>query len=275
MSLAGCRATPGASSPSIDAPTVSPLFGSLMIQLSPTTAPTTQGWPTVAPSFRPETVTPWPTRTQRRFPTALPTATTDAALGESTASGPTPVASEVEVTIYDEFLASDWTVEYSAGMRYDLADVTRFQSGALCLSVTPQQDYGSLFFTVRESAEQPYPSERVLGVRLWLNSGAGEIAPEDLAMAVVGSNASTHYTPDDSSVDLGADGFFSETRLYYLGLNRAIPADTWVEITVWLEDLPFDPDYAYVTGVYVKNDAGFFQTFYVDDVALILLSEGA
>jgi hypothetical protein len=39
---------------------------------------------------------------------------------------------------------------------------------------------------------------------------------------------------------------------------------------VWLDDLEFDPPYRYVTGFYLKNDIGFRNTYYVDQVALLL-----
>ena len=49
--------------------------------------------------------------------------------------------------------------------------------------------------------------------------------------------------------------------------------DTWVELVVWLDDLPYDPDYTYVTGLYLKNDKVFQQTVYVDRVALLIAPE--
>ena len=66
---------------------------------------------------------------------------------------------------------------------------------------------------------------------------------------------------------------FSETRLYFLGINRDIPPETWVNVEVWLDDLQYDPIYEYVTGFYIKNDEGFGQTFYVDAVRIIMLPE--
>jgi hypothetical protein len=68
---------------------------------------------------------------------------------------------------------------------------------------------------------------------------------------------------------------FSETRLYYLDINRTIPPDTWVLIEMWLDELAYEPDYEYVTGFYIKNNEGFAQTYYVDDVQLIMLAEGS
>ena len=73
-------------------------------------------------------------------------------------------------------------------------------------------------------------------------------------------------TPESSD----ADSSFSETRLYFLDIKHTIPPDTWVEVVVWLDQLIYDPPYKYVTGVYIKNDQGFFNTFYVDHVSLLV-----
>lgn len=49
-----------------------------------------------------------------------------------------------------------------------------------------------------------------------------------------------------------------------------IPADTWVNVVVWLNKLEFDPPYQYVTGFYLKSDVDFRSTYYLDQVALIM-----
>ena len=41
-----------------------------------------------------------------------------------------------------------------------------------------------------------------------------------------------------------------------------------------LDNLTYDPDYKYVTGFYIKNDAGFLQTVYIDDVNLLMIDNG-
>ena len=57
-------------------------------------------------------------------------------------------------------------------------------------------------------------------------------------------------------------------RLFYnhLGLNDAVPAHTWVQVSFYLNKLIYDPIYKYFTGFYIKNDAGFRGTVYIDDV---------
>ena len=166
-------------------------------------------------------------------------------------------------------------IEHSAGVKVDLADATHAFEGSTAISITPVEDFGSLFITLSAGAAQSYPRDQVLGVSFQLNPGAGTITARDLAVAIVGSNALKYYSPDDKSVSQDASTFFSETRLYYLDVNRSITPETWIEIVVWLDKLPYDPNYANVTGVYIKNDAGFRQTFYIDKVLLILRPKGA
>ena len=185
-----------------------------------------------------------------------------------------------EVVIYDDQLNASWSVEQSAKSAINLAATDlNFQSldlqqehssGATTIAVTPQADYGTLFFTVRPESGAVYQRQSVLGVSFWLNSGNTGIGPDDLAIAVVGSNAVPYWTPDDQSVFPDKKGAFSETRLYFLKINRTIPPNTWLNLVVWLNDLQYDPVYQYVTGFYLKHDAGFRSTYYLDQVALLM-----
>ncbi len=148
---------------------------------------------------------------------------------------------------------------------------TYFHSGTRSLSFGPWRDYGFLFLTVLSGAPVKYRRDQIQGVRFWISAGADVLDPEDLAVAVVGSNDYPYYIKGDHSVEPLTVGqpTFSETRLSYLGLNRAIPAGQWAEITIWLDDLQFDPDYTYITGIYLKNDAGVRSTFFIDELTFI------
>lgn len=184
------------------------------------------------------------------------------------------------VVIYDDQLNANWSVEQSAKITIDLAaQELNFQSldaqqtlssGAATIAVSPQADYGTLFFTVRPESGASYARQNVLGVSFWLNSGSAGIGPADLAIAVVGSNTLPYWAPDDHSVFPDNKGKFSETRLYFLKINRTIPPHTWLNLIVWLNDLQYDPVYQYVTGFYLKSDAGFRSTYYLDQVSLLL-----
>lgn len=270
--LAGCGAATVGPAGVAEPPTVSPLFGPVTT-LAPRTAAEAGGEaPTISHYFRPETTTPGPTRTRR--PAATPRPTT----APPPDDGP-PVSLEaiVDLLIYDEVLAPGWSLEHSEGVSYDLADSRYAYEGVVSAAVTPIEDFGTFFFTVRENAPddagEPILRERVVGVRFWINGGAAEIAPADLALTIVGSDTHAYYDPADESVTMGKEDVFSETRLYNLSVNRTIPPETWIEISVRLDDLLYDPEYNYVTGLYIKNDAGFIQTFFVDHVVLVLMGE--
>ena len=60
---------------------------------------------------------------------------------------------------------------------------------------------------------------------------------------------------------------------HFLDVRQALLPGYWVEIEVWLDGLEFDPDYQLVTGVYIKNAAGLRQTFYVDQLSLVMLED--
>lgn len=224
--------------------------------------------PTVAPMFSHE---------------PQPVATTGSYAGQI-APTPTPLSTMARVEtasdrsdppIFDDRLAQGWSLEQSYWTRYAVTANDLVRSGRYAIRVTPERGYGSLFFSVAPGARQRYPRESILGVRLWVNGGAYAIGPSDLIVAVVGSNALPYYRADDTSARPSqrvADDrpAFAEQRLYALGPEQGIPANTWAEVVVWLADLAPEPAYAYVTGVYIKNDDRFVMPYYVDDVSLIL-----
>jgi len=232
--------------------------------------------PTIAPLFRmPTGGTPQPSPT----PTGSLPEATQAASNPPIATPTAQPLSYPEIMIYDDELTANWSVEHSNDVRVNLWDTTHwFQklhpqldltSGSTSIAVVPQADYGSLYFTVRPESTTAYKRTDLLGVSFWLNSGSTMLGTDNLTVAVVGSNQQPAWSADDTSVFPDQAGAFSETRLYFLQVNRAIPADTWVNIIVWLNDLDYDPVYQYVTGFYIKNDVGFRSTYYIDRVTLI------
>lgn len=236
-------------------PTIAPLFR------APTRVATT---PTVSPDQTP-TLTLRPTQQAITIPTALPNLLRPA---------------YPELVIYGDELNRNWSIEQSTDTQINLWDNThwfqRFEptqertSGATTIAVAPQADFGALFFTVRPESTEVYERQQVLGVSFWLNSGNNDIATDELAVAMAGSNELPYWSATDQSVFPDNAGAFSETRLYFLKINRTIPANTWVNIVVWLDDLEFDPPYRYVTGFYIKNDISFRNPYYMDQVALLM-----
>ncbi|MEJ2749945.1 MAG: hypothetical protein P8183_18855 [Anaerolineae bacterium] len=203
----------------------------------------------------------------------MPTAAPPAAITALPSPVSTSSSSETTISLYNDVLNRNWVLMDDPGMEVDLASMAYVHSGRTAIAMTPTADFSSLFFAVRPDTTVDYRREDVLGFRFWLNGGSSIIELEDLAVTVLGSNAYSHWVAGDNSVGESTSDapLFSETRLYFLNLNRSIPANTWVEVELWLDDRQFDPDYRYVTGFYIKNDAGFYRTVYVDDISLILL----
>lgn len=182
------------------------------------------------------------------------------------------------IAIFDDTLSSDWSLDQSLWMRYNLTASGVVKSGRYAIQALPTRGYSSLFFTVRPDARRRYEERSLLGVRFWVNGGPYAIGPEDLIVTVMGSNAFPYFRPDDTSVRAAGritDGgtIFDEQRLYFLGFREGIPANTWAEVIVWFEERVLDPEYVYLTGLYIKNDEFFVKPFYVDGVSLILADQ--
>ena len=102
--------------------------------------------------------------------TATSPAATQVALQPSEAV-PQMGGDTVQVSIYDDDMAEDWTLANSWGVDYDTRNRDEPHSGARSIAVEPEKDYGGLFFAVSPTAENSYPRDRYLAVRFWLKSG--------------------------------------------------------------------------------------------------------
>lgn len=225
------------------------------------------GIPTVANLF-----------TERDTPTPRPSSTPVPTFPPSTSIAATPVTDEAglfDYYVFDDALDENWQVVETIGATIDMASDIRVYEGEQSIAFTPEEDFTSLFFAVKPSSNIAFPADRVLGLNFWLNGGDDFIQLEQLALTIVGSNDFKYWSPEDNSVDFPDGESFSETRLYFLGLNRSIPPNTWVEVTLQIDSLIYDPEYNYVVGFYLKNDLGFRNTVYLDDVKLVLLEDPA
>ncbi len=281
--LAGCGGEPAAVAGEPMTPTLHPLFQGGQRETTAVPPPNTPITPTVSSLFAfvpASTAPPLPTRRPTSTPTATPppspTPPEDAPPEAATIVTATPIAALPsdgrfqEIIIYDDELDPNWTLGESWGITYTLTATAVVYSGEVAASVTPLEEFGAIFFTVAPQTQQEYLREDVLGVSLWLNSGDATLPLNEMAVTIVGSNALPYWDAADDSVELAeGEQFFSETRLYYLGLNQAIPPNQWVELIIWLDQLPYDPDYVYVTGIYLKNGDLFRDTYYVDRVVLL------
>jgi hypothetical protein len=178
----------------------------------------------------------------------------------------------ITTTIYADQMNPNWLLQADLEMSATIITAANSHSGTSVIELIPQRDYSTLLFVVAPDATEFYPRADVLGVALWLYSSEGTIELDDLAITVVGSNAFPYWVANDTSVEIDPTSFFSETRLYYLGLNRSIPPNTWVKAEVLLDNLPYDPDYQFITGLYIKNGEGVRNRIYVDDVSLLQIS---
>lgn len=224
-----------------DAPTLSPFFVTQPALPSPTPLPTRTPYPTLTPSPLPQT----PATGLEAYPL---------------------------VEVYTDTLAAGWSADASWGVRFDLQRTGYAQSGQAAIWAAPQEDFAGLFLAVLPNTPRAYRYDQVAGVRFWISAGDETIYLDQLAATILGSNDYPYWKEGDTSVETNPqDAFFSETRLYYLGFNRELPPRTWLEVIIWLDELPYDPNYTYITGLYIKNDAGLRAAFYVDNVALIQL----
>ncbi len=187
----------------------------------------------------------------------------------STVVDPSALDSHI-VSIYDNQLNPNWQVLSSERTTYDLANEEYVYAGTKAIKISPQEDFGTTYFTVRSDSTETYPRDKVLGLEFKLNGGKNPIQTKDLGVTVLGSDQYTYFVSGDESVKSSMDPVFSETRLYYLGINDTIPPDTWVNVILWLNEREFDPIYKNVTAFYIKNGEGFQTPYYIDDIHLIL-----
>lgn len=178
----------------------------------------------------------------------------------------------ITTTIYNDVLDTNWLYLDDPDVTTNLVSPNPVHDGKFALSLTPKKDFQAMYFVIRDDTTEILPQDQVLSLNFWLNSGEDILNVNDLAVTIVGSNEYPYWVEGDNSVYVDGQFPFSETRLAFLGLNRAIPPNTWVEIEVDINSLIYDPTYQYITGFYIKNDQGFYHTFYVDNIRIIHLA---
>jgi len=179
------------------------------------------------------------------------------------------------ITIYDNSLDPNWQVINTDNIDYELDSSDYYRSRDRSIKISSQTGSGTVYFVVSPDTQEEYPYHQVIGLEFWINSGNSEIATDEVSVTILGSNDYVYYVDGDDSVTNEYDPIFSETRLYYLDINRTIPSDTWVKIEVRLDDLIYDPIYENVTGFYIKTSEDVIQEFFIDDIQLIMIDETA
>ncbi len=243
------------------------------VDASPVPLPTS----TISPFFS-EPATSTPFQTDVTTPTTIPTRRPKPTVVEDSTPTAVPIDDRyTSIDLYNGQLLSNWTLKNSVNMTYRDNFKGYSFTGKTSIAATPDGN-GQLLFSILPTSKVSYKRDEVAGVSFWISSVDEAIAPQDFAVTVLGSNDYPYWDAKDTSVKIPGrvtDGLpvFSETRLYYLNFNRPIEPKTWAEVVVWLDDLIYEPDYTYVTGIYLKNDEQFQKTFYIDKVSLILYAK--
>jgi hypothetical protein len=222
-------------------------------------------------------------------PTIRPVATRSSGSTDSSIPQPSPNATAIAqatitalgedklvvVPIYSDALSVGWSLKNSFQTTIDLRSQDHIDQGRFAIKVQPQLSTGTLYFTLDKTATKYFARNKVQALRFYISGGNEPLDKDAITVAIIGSNAHPYWVENDTSVQI--DGrvtdnqpVFSETRLSFLGINKSIPPKTYIKVTVWLNDLIYDPTYSYVTGFYLKTDKTSAPTFYIDDVSLLM-----
>jgi hypothetical protein len=190
---------------------------------------------------------------------------------------PTPTWIEVKATrppaqlvpLYNDWVKPGWQILSSDSLlKVDPRAKGNAHLGNFSISVQPSLYEGKVYIVSAPENDAYYLRKDVLGVSLYLYSGSAELNLNDLALTVIGSDAFSYYRADDLTV-LSRDNY-EETTLNFLGFNNSIPPRTWVEVEIWLDEMLYEPDYHFVTGLYIVPRKSLTHTIYIDDVNLIV-----
>jgi hypothetical protein len=181
----------------------------------------------------------------------------------------------VTVPVYDDALSNGWSIANSFQTAIDLKNQEYIDQGRFSIKAQPQFATSVVYFTLDKTVTRYFLRNKVQALRFYISGGGEPLDKNALTVAIIGSNAHPYWVENDTSVKI--DGrvtdnqpLFSETRLFFLGVNKAIPPKTYVKVTVWLNDLIYDPLYTYVTGFYFKTDKASAPTFYIDDISFLV-----
>ena len=214
--------------------------------------------PTAASFFTGETI-----------PTIRPTFTPDVSGGPTVTPQPTRVISYRTIPIYDDELNKSWRIDTDR-MNFQFTRQVVY-SGTTAIQVSPEDEFAAFLVIVDENSTMQLPRENIYGVSFYISGGPNYLGHEDFAIAAQGSNFYHYWLAYDESARVGDGPVFSESLLLYFELNNAIPPNEWVKIEIPINSLAYDPPYEFFTGFYIKNDAGVSDTFYIDQIELIVL----
>jgi hypothetical protein len=222
-------------------------------------------------------------------PTVRPVATLASDSADGAIPQPTPNATAIAqatitalgenklvvVPIYNDTLSAGWSIQHSFQTTIDLRSQEYIDQGRFAIKAQPQLTTGTLYFTLDKSATKILLRNKVQALRFYISGGSDQLDKDAITVAIVGSNTYPYWIENDKSVKIDgrvtdSEPVFSQTRLSFLGINKSIPPKTYIKVTVWLNDLIYDPLYTYVTGFYFKTDKASAPTFYIDEVSLLM-----
>jgi hypothetical protein len=173
-------------------------------------------------------------------------------------------------TIYSDEFNSDWELVETEDVETNVAAKTFVHEGTHSIAITPKIGLSRTSIIVKEEASNVYPRDRIIGFRFWMSPVNGYIKPSNLMVNIIGSNVHPYCIGSDDSTITINNPRFPETPLNLLGYDQVMSPETWVEVVVLLDDLKNVQDFEYIVGFYIKYDEGFLQTFYIDDIQLII-----
>jgi hypothetical protein len=176
-------------------------------------------------------------------------------------------------TIYSDEFNPDWELVETEDVETNIAAKTFTHDGTLSIAITPKIGLSRTSIVVKSEASNIYPRDRILGLRFWMSPVNGYIKPSNLLVNIIGSNVYPYCVDGDDSTTTINNPRFPETPLNLLGYDQVMSPETWVEVVVLLDDLLNQQDFEYIVGFYIKYEEGFLQTFYVDDIQLIVEAE--
>jgi hypothetical protein len=197
-------------------------------------------------------------------PTRKPTATPDPAVP------PFSLREAKKVTLYSDGLNPNWGFIGIQGEDVNPRSRILVYNGLFSLAITPKKSDSQVFFMVREDSDEVYPRPQVHGFQFRLNPGTHPLALTDLAIHILGSQEQVE-TRDLK--ELGEDleqVVFNQVYVYIPDAGESIPPNAWTEVVVWLDDPVTAPQFDYITGLSIARSEAFLQTYFIDDVQLIV-----
>jgi hypothetical protein len=196
-------------------------------------------------------------------PSPLPTAN----------SAPLPASGAMAVEpIYGDTLSEAWQLYRIDEIDINLDYTNRSHGGESAISVLSPSRNGRMLFTFQEDSETAYQWDEVVGLSFWIRSNGDAIPSSAISIGVLGSDEVTYWRAGDSVSYTDSD-LPIETNLQAWGIDRQIPTNSWLEITVDLNALMQSESFEWFTGFYLRSEAGPSEAILIDDINLVIFVE--